>query len=110
MHKKTYPEIERELITEWRKSPLLYSLRAFWYEIMLALIIRDVHEFLKHYHLFRDFAAQVAYLVFRGFFSALEKNGTLNIVDRLTDRTVHFIITSTNTWVKLCHKMLFPLF
>lgn len=31
MRKKNYNEIELEIVTEWRKNPVLYSVRAFWY-------------------------------------------------------------------------------
>lgn len=65
---------------------------------------------MKNYIVFRDFTGQLAYLFFQGCFEVLEKKNNLNILDKLTDQTANFIITSTNTWKKIFDKIVLPLF
>ena len=106
MQKLSYAEIEEEILKEWKKNPVLYYIRATWYDVTLKTKFKTIGDFLKSYNTFRDYVGQVAYLIFRGFFAALEKKGNNNIIDRLTERTAHFIITYSTTWNKIYDRVL----
>ena len=106
MHKKTYTEIEETILNEWRKNPVLYYIRALWYGSIIKMKFPSVDSFIAEYNKFKDFVGQVTYAFFRGFFYVLEKKGIENLLDRLTERTAHFIITNTSGWTKVYDKIL----
>lgn len=69
MHKKTFEEIEVDVGKEWRKNPVLYYIRATWYQYISSIKIKSLKELLNKYYLFKEFVGQLAYLFFGQFFS-----------------------------------------
>lgn len=53
---------------------------------------------MKKYNLFKDFIGQTAYIYFQKFFNSQGNKDTQHIIDKLTERTSHMIITHTKTW------------
>lgn len=74
MQKKNYHEIQLEIVAEWRKNPVLYCIRTFWYQYVGALKFSSIGDFIKKYSLFKDFVGQLAYLYFKRFFLSLGSN------------------------------------
>jgi len=71
MQKRNYNEIECAIITEWRKNPVLYHIRAFWYEVVSGTKYVSIGEFHEYYDNFKDFIGQIAFLFFKRFFLSL---------------------------------------
>lgn len=69
MHKKTFEEIEVEVVKEWKKNPVLYYIRATWYQYISTIKGKSLKEFLNKYNIFKEFVGQLAYLFFGQFFS-----------------------------------------
>lgn len=103
MYKRNYGEIETEILSEWRKSPILYSLRSLWYSHITKFSLKTFSDFQAHDRKFVEFIAQLAYLYFGNFFKALENRSTgrINALEKLMERSGHFIITATSSWSKL---------
>lgn len=64
MHKKTFEEIEVDVVKEWRKNPVLYYIRATWYQYISSNKVKSLKELSNKYHLFKEFVGQLAYLFF----------------------------------------------
>lgn len=76
---------------------------------MLGQIFTSIGDFMKKYNLFKDFIGQLAFLYFQRFFNKQNSKDTQHIIDKLTERTSHMIITHTSTWSKVCDKHVIPL-
>lgn len=110
MQKRNFNEIECEIIAEWRRNPVLYNIRAFWYEVVSATKYSSIAEFNKHYKNFKDFVGQVAFLFFKRFFLSLGSDKEIEkVLDKLTERTSHMLISHTKTWCGICDKIVIPL-
>lgn len=85
MQKKNYHEIELEIIGEWRKNPVLYCIRVFWYELMGSIKFDFIGDFMKRYNLFKDFIGQLAYLYFKRFFKSMGSEKEISkVLDKLS--------------------------
>jgi hypothetical protein len=109
---KPYPDIEVEIVKEWKKNYLLFAIMTYWYNGIQKVKFQSLKHFQKKYDVFCEFVAQISALIFRGWLTNLEKrlkDKNICALDKLYEQTSHLIITGSSEFKKVYEKIILPL-
>lgn len=102
---KSFAEIEAEVLREWRKNALLFSLGTLWSRCMLDHKFKDSAEFTKEYDRFRTFVANLSQFYFRGSLRILNGKG-IDSLSLLFEDSAHQVIGGLRDWRDLYKRLL----
>jgi hypothetical protein len=89
-----------EVLKEWRKNALLFSLATLWGHCMLSHKFKSSEEFAGEYDRFRNFLANLTHFYFKGSLPVLGSKG-VDTLSLFFDETSHAIIGGLREWKEI---------
>lgn len=94
-----------EVVKEWRKNALFFSLGTLWGHCMLVHQFKDSLQFVSEYNRFRNFVANLSQSYFKGSLRILAGKG-VDSHGLFYEETAHQIIGALREWKEINGKLM----